>query len=550
VKLGDLQGANSCIGPLGSGLAIGGDDLYEGKNGCSHVYVVHKKTLAPVFDFSTFIASDPNHRDEGLTCDTQTFAGQGKQVMWSKEAFSPNRAAAFQIPAGTCGVGGQHALQDFKQNRKADGTYQPWGLATLYDVAACPTMASSGCAITSVADVLASYGMQTLPDGSALDPGTLNHFLGQKGARSACDIAWDTTSRVVNYELVRNDYAKTPLATRLQHIDEALAAGNLVIIGIAAKGSGMHFVVVYDKAPNPAPDGSPDYRIADPFRYTPYATGDQSGKLLSEAYRPINQDKDRLHVIVYANKAPQPGKSWTIVAHSPVEMLVTDPNGKRTGFDRQTGREVQDIPGSSYGLEEGIADDEGTAPPLPDALYFGQTNLTPGTYKVEVVGTGTGPYTLDFGFASGPNDTSNQTVRGSALPRSVDTYLVTVSATPGQPAVVQRQVAIDIKPGGTPNAINAGNAGVVPVAVLSGATFDATRVDVRSLRFGPAGAPAADKQLGVEDVDRDGRPDGVAHFPTAQTGITAGATQACLSGRTADGLAIVGCDTVVTVPRS
>lgn len=91
-------------GCANSGLAIGGSLLFEGSDGCSHVWVVDKVTKAPSFDFST-----GGFRDEGLTCDTDTFAALGKQVMWSKEAYSPNSASAFEIPANTCGVGGQPA---------------------------------------------------------------------------------------------------------------------------------------------------------------------------------------------------------------------------------------------------------------------------------------------------------------------------------------------------------------------------------------------------------------------------------------------------------
>jgi len=89
-----------------SGVAIGGSLLYEGSDGCSHVWVVDKVTKAAAFDFSTQVAGDPNFRDEGLTCDNITFAGSGKEVIWSKEAYSPMRAHAFEIPAGSCKFGG------------------------------------------------------------------------------------------------------------------------------------------------------------------------------------------------------------------------------------------------------------------------------------------------------------------------------------------------------------------------------------------------------------------------------------------------------------
>lgn len=93
-------------GCYNSGLAIGGQLLYEGSDGCSHVWVVNKTTNVLAFDFSTVVPTDPNFRDEDLECDPNTFAALGKQVMWSKEAFNPQRAHAFEIPANTCGVGG------------------------------------------------------------------------------------------------------------------------------------------------------------------------------------------------------------------------------------------------------------------------------------------------------------------------------------------------------------------------------------------------------------------------------------------------------------
>jgi hypothetical protein len=90
-----------------SGLGIGGQLLYQGSNGCSHVWVTNKVTNILQFDFSTIVASDPNFRDEDLECDTNTFSFLGKHVMWSKEAYAPMRAHAYEIPFNSCGVGGQ-----------------------------------------------------------------------------------------------------------------------------------------------------------------------------------------------------------------------------------------------------------------------------------------------------------------------------------------------------------------------------------------------------------------------------------------------------------
>ena len=88
-------------GCYNSGLAIGGAQLFEGSNGCNHVWVVNKSSLGAFFDFGT---GADGVRDEDLECDDATFAP--KTVMWSVEAYEPRRAIAFEIPAGSCGTGG------------------------------------------------------------------------------------------------------------------------------------------------------------------------------------------------------------------------------------------------------------------------------------------------------------------------------------------------------------------------------------------------------------------------------------------------------------
>jgi hypothetical protein len=88
-------------GCYNSGLAIGGAQLFEGSDGCNHVWVVNKSTKSAFFDFGT---GADGVRDEGLACDDVTFTP--KTVMWSVEAYEPRRAIAYEIPAGSCGTGG------------------------------------------------------------------------------------------------------------------------------------------------------------------------------------------------------------------------------------------------------------------------------------------------------------------------------------------------------------------------------------------------------------------------------------------------------------
>jgi hypothetical protein len=91
-------------GCYNSGLAIGGDLLYQGSDGCNHVWVINKFTHGPAFNFNTDVTGDSNFRDEDLECDSVSFSP--KTVMWSVEAYEPRRAVAFEVPPGSCGTGG------------------------------------------------------------------------------------------------------------------------------------------------------------------------------------------------------------------------------------------------------------------------------------------------------------------------------------------------------------------------------------------------------------------------------------------------------------
>lgn len=95
-----------------------------------------------------------------------------------------------------------------------------------------------------------------------------------------------------------------------------------------------------------------------------------------------------------------------------------------------------------------------------------------------------------------------------------------------------------------PNQLNP-DAGMLQVAIVTTATFDAAEVEPTSVLFGPS--QAAPVRSRMRDFDGDLDEDLLLFFETVETGIICGQLEATLSAETLAGEQIVGTDTVVPV---
>jgi len=113
------------------------------------------------------------------------------------------------------------------------------------------------------------------------------------------------------------------------------------------------------------------------------------------------------------------------------------------------------------------------------------------------------------------------------------------------------EVAIDIRPGSERNPVNPKSNGVLPVAILSSETLDATQADPSTvfLQGAPVASPSAKGKFltSVEDVNLDGLDDLIVKIETELLELET-PTAAILVGETFEGQPFWGMDNVTIVP--
>jgi hypothetical protein len=133
-----------------------------------------------------------------------------------------------------------------------------------------------------------------------------------------------------------------------------------------------------------------------------------------------------------------------------------------------------------------------------------------------------------------------------------DNHIICAGVTSLSPFAVFEAVATPVRIDLQPDVINLRSRGEVPVVVFSSPDFDATSVDPMTLLLGSAPVTLlANGRLHyrTSDIDGDGRLDLVAYFNVQAMHLSAADTSVTLTGKTSDGEAILGSDTVRVMRR-
>lgn len=299
---------------------------------------------------------------------------------------------------------------------KQGGPSAPWGGIT-YDHTA-KTISNLGCYLTSCA-MLINY--QATGQGIAFStaPDTLNTWLNAEVG------GYSTVGGVNPYAVAKYARAVGHVSLycqgRVDHrddfvVDNFLCANDPVLLKVAVPVSGhTHFVL----ATGQTTSGTPTFIINDPGYQNLTLAG------YNFTYGGIRK----------FSSSPSAPTALLITGHSPIELLITDPSGNRTGRDPTTGQSFTEIPNSSYELES-IGDDDDPSFTTPEAKVLDIPNPAVGAYLMKVFGTGTGPFTIDFiGYDSNANP-STATLAGNASLGSSAAYTVNYLSAPGSQITV------------------------------------------------------------------------------------------------------------------
>jgi hypothetical protein len=271
-----------------------------------------------------------------------------------------------------------------------------------------------GCYLTSWAMALDSWGSQY---GFHTNPHELNQWL---RAHNGYNGRYVIPARVAQYarEQTHRPYfyfgGHNPDDQQLHNL---LFTGTPVILEVSNRG---HYVLAVGETT--LPNGSRTWYINDPYRVN-----------IFNLYATLASYGNNYTRMEWGGELQGPGQlaSISLIMASPAELLITDPQGRRTGVDPRTGSIYDEIPGAFYSARS-LDSDDGSAETLPPVKELYLSAPLDGSYTIQVIGTGNGSYELEVLTYDTAGDVSyNTTVSEQIYAGSVDTYWMEYSLAPG-----------------------------------------------------------------------------------------------------------------------
>ena len=237
--------------------------------------------------------------------------------------------------------------------------------------------------------------------------------------------------------------------------------------------------------------------------------------------------------------APAHPLAMVITSHSPVDLIVTDPDRFSIGPDTIIPSETEylrEIPGVLYYSEM----ERGTDGNPVDQVYSYTEKI--GDYNIKVIpNSGIPPestFTLDFTKGS-QTIILAQDLSISQIP--AEGYGIAVSETGAVSSFIL--VKMDIMQ----DSINLKSNGVTPAVIFGSVVFDVKQIEPSSIKLAGAGIKLKNKgqpMISYEDINKDGFNDFVFHVTTKELKLSLNDTTADLEGKLINGEIIKGSDSV------
>ena len=292
-----------------------------------------------------------------------------------------------------------------------------------------------GCNITSLAMVLHSLGRYWGSDLQRIDPRNLNNWLlGHGGYNGNNDVIWEKVYEYTGGQVVflgRGDGTADEIK---RDFEAPMSIRSMARVRFDSRQDvqwqyGHHWAVPYRVCGSTVSVRDPatgDKTNDDYFRYS-----------LGPIY--VRYEGEFYHSLRFA----APG-SLDLVAHisahlaCPAELVVEDPLGGRTGYDPETGARFDEAEGASYwqetlaSIEEDAPDAGAVAEPTK---WFYVRPPRDGDYRFNVIGTGTGRFTLGVTILNGLGEMESATVHGFTAEGLRAVYEVAYDESAGHGAI-------------------------------------------------------------------------------------------------------------------
>ncbi len=292
------------------------------------------------------------------------------------------------------------------------------------------TIAKCGCALTSSIMIAHYFGEGKDIDGATTTPLTANAWL-----KTHHGYTWDNRVDWLKLEQYFGTIVEEEVNARLTLDRNNFKTDDVGVVNsylsqqvpvITFNKKYGHFIVLESQITN----SSPTYVIRDPLWYNTKTLID--AKNIAQ-YVQSYQNKFASSTIFTKLDTPQPiVASVELFLASPAEILVTDPSGKKEGRDA-SGITYHEISGAQYYFDDPISssEEEIDESQIHRVKVMMFPTLVDGTYNVQVIGTGSGSYTLTSSMTVTNGSTAVEIFTASTSPNAVTQYDLVV--TGGEP---------------------------------------------------------------------------------------------------------------------